>query len=463
VVTLYPLGKIRLGMSTSGQSGGVAHYFSRLGPTWLAGAIAAGPATMASVLVAGASFGYALLWVVIISALFGALAQYLSTRLALATGEGIVQTVENRYGSIWAWILVIDVVLAAGLAQLVIMKTLADVSALMSGFDARLWGVFWAIVLAVGLAGGGYRVAELGAKVIVSAVVLAFVASLFVVPIDLSTAATGLVPSIPAGVSGALIAAGVLGGAVHITIITMQTYTVRARGWGDSDRSLARFDIFASMIVAFGLFSLATFLVAAGALHGTVDAAGLDAIAAATALEPIAGTYAQWLFLIGLLGAAVSTLGGNTIVPPFLVADKLGWDTDVSDRRYRTLLAATALLSAGGAFIEGSFFQLLVLVLAFGLVGTPFAIAIVVLLVNDRSVVDETPGFALNVGAVALFSVTTVLAGSFVQDEIASGLDPLTLFVVAFAVAMSIATVALLGSQFVSKLSQKETPAESQL
>jgi len=463
VVTLYPLGKIRLGMSTSGQSGGVAHYFSRLGPTWLAGAIAAGPATMASVLVAGASFGYALLWVVIISALFGALAQYLSTRLALATGEGIVQTVENRYGSIWAWILVIDVVLAAGLAQLVIMKTLADVSALMSGFDARLWGVFWAIVLAVGLAGGGYRVAELGAKVIVSAVVLAFVASLFVVPIDLSTAATGLVPSIPAGVSGALIAAGVLGGAVHITIITMQTYTVRARGWDDSDRSLARFDIFASMIVAFGLFSLATFLVAAGALHGTVDAAGLDAIAAAAALEPIAGTYAQWLFLIGLLGAAVSTLGGNTIVPPFLVADKLGWDTDVSDRRYRTLLAATALLSAGGAFIEGSFFQLLVLVLAFGLVGTPFAIAIVVLLVNDRSVVDETPGFALNVGAVALFSVTTVLAGSFVQDEIASGLDPLTLFVVAFAVAMSIATVALLGSQFVSKLSQKETPAESQL
>ncbi|MCL9817113.1 NRAMP family divalent metal transporter [Natronocalculus amylovorans] len=450
-------------MSTSGQSGGVAHYFSRLGPTWLAGAIAAGPATMASVLVAGASFGYALLWVVIISALFGALAQYLSTRLALATGEGIVQTVENRYGSIWAWILVIDVVLAAGLAQLVIMKTLADVSALMSGFDARLWGVFWAIVLAVGLAGGGYRVAELGAKVIVSAVVLAFVASLFVVPIDLSTAATGLVPSIPAGVSGALIAAGVLGGAVHITIITMQTYTVRARGWDDSDRSLARFDIFASMIVAFGLFSLATFLVAAGALHGTVDAAGLDAIAAAAALEPIAGTYAQWLFLIGLLGAAVSTLGGNTIVPPFLVADKLGWDTDVSDRRYRTLLAATALLSAGGAFIEGSFFQLLVLVLAFGLVGTPFAIAIVVLLVNDRSVVDETPGFALNVGAVALFSVTTVLAGSFVQDEIASGLDPLTLFVVAFAVAMSIATVALLGSQFVSKLSQKETPAESQL
>ena len=53
----------------------VAEKLSALGPTWLAGAIAAGPATMASLVVAGASFGYALLWVVIVSALFGALAQ----------------------------------------------------------------------------------------------------------------------------------------------------------------------------------------------------------------------------------------------------------------------------------------------------------------------------------------------------------------------------------------------------
>ncbi|MGM0606230.1 MAG: NRAMP family divalent metal transporter [Halobacteriota archaeon] len=427
----------------------VLQYLSRLGPTWLAGAIAAGPATMASVLVAGASFGYALLWVVILSALFGALAQYLATRLALVTGEGIVSTVERRFGSVWAWILVADVVLAAGLAQLVIMKTLADVSALVSGVDARLWGGVWAIVIAIGLAGGGYRLAELGAKVIVSVVVLAFVASLFVVPIDIGSAATGLVPAIPAGVSGALLAAGVLGGAVHITIITMQTYTVRARGWDEADRGIARFDIVASMIGAFGLFSLAIFLVAAGALYGVVDPSGLTAIAAAGALEPIAGTYAQWLFLFGLLGAAVSTLGGNTIVPPFLVADKLGWETNVSDTRYRSLLAATALVSAAGAFIEGSFLQLLVLVLAFGLVGTPFAIAVVVLLLNDAAIVEQTPGPAVNLGAVALFAVTSVLAGSFVRDELAGGIDPLTGFVLLFAAGMTIATVVLIGSRVI--------------
>src|SRR6056297_1222501 len=147
----------------------VSGKLSQLGPTWLAGAIAAGPATMASLLVAGARFGYALLWVVIISALFGALAQYLSTKLAVATEEGLVATVERRLGSKWAWLLVADVVLAAGLAQLIIMKTVADVSGLVTGTDARIWGIVWAVVLAVGLAGGGYRLAEIGAKLIVSA------------------------------------------------------------------------------------------------------------------------------------------------------------------------------------------------------------------------------------------------------------------------------------------------------
>jgi len=430
----------------------VTEKLSALGPTWLAGAIAAGPATMASLVVAGASFGYALLWVVIVSALFGALAQYLSTKLALATEEGLVATVDRRLGTTWAWLLVADVVLAAGFAQLIIMKTLADVSGLMTGVDARIWGVAWAAVLAVGLAGGGYRIAEGGAKLLVSAVVLAFVASLLVVPTDLVAASGGLVPAIPAGVEGALVAAGILGGAVHITIITMQTYTVRARGWTAADAGLARFDIGVSMLAAFGIFSVAIFLVAAGALFGAVDAAGLTAVAAGQALEPIAGGFAERLFLAGLLGAAVSTLGGNTLVPPYVVADKLGWETDVSDGRYRWLLASTALLSAAGAFIGGSFLQQLVLVLAVGTVGTPFVLAVVLVLLNDPETAAEAPRPLLNAGGVAVFAVASVLAGSFVASQLGGGLTPLSAGVLAFALLLGVATLLLVGSYFRTRL-----------
>jgi manganese transport protein len=423
------------------SDGGIVSMLSEMGPAWLAGAIAAGPASMASLLTAGSSFGYALLWVVVLSAVLGTVSQYLAMRLGLLTEEGIVSVVERHLGETWAWLLVVDVVFASGLAQLVIMKTVADVSSTVTGVDARVWGVAWAVILAVGLAGRGYRVAEVGAKVLVSAVVVAFVGSVFVVPIDLSTAAGGLRPTIPAGVDGALLAAGILGGAVHITLVTMQSYTMRARNWTRDDYDLALFDVGGSMLVAFGVYSVAIFLVAASVL----DSPDLGAIGAAQALEPAVGSSAKWLFLLGLWGAAVSTLGGNTVVPPYLVADKLGWDTNVSDSRYRGLLVAVALASAGGAVLEGAVFPRLVLVLAFGLVGTPFALALVLYLLNHDDAVPERNSAAANVGGLMLIGVTAVTAGTFLRGQYAAGVDAVTAFVLLFAAVFSGATLFLLG------------------
>jgi manganese transport protein len=423
---------------TAVNSGTIKKYLSEMGPSWIAGAIAAGPATMASLITAGALFGYTLLWVVILSAVAGTLAQYLAMRLGLLTEQGIVSVVQEFLGEWWAWILVFDVVIAAGVAQLVIMNTVASVSATITGLDARIWGVIWAVVLALGLAGRGYRFLEIAAKALVTAVVLTFVASLFVVSVDAGNAVSGLALSLPTG--SALVAAGILGGAVHITLITMHSYTMRARGWTEREYGLATFDIGASMFVAFGIYSVAIFLVAASVLSDP----NLTTVAAAQALGPLVGESAKWLFLLGLGGAAVSTLGGNTIVPPYLVADKLGWDTTVDDTRYRGLLTAVALLSALGAFIGGEVIGQLVLVLALGTVGTPFAIAVVLYLLNSEAVPESNSTLA-NVGGLALLVVSGALAANFVRELVTGGLTALSGFVLAFAVILGVATVILLG------------------
>ncbi|MFC6751902.1 divalent metal cation transporter [Halorubrum tibetense] len=422
----------------SRAAGTVRKYLGAMGPSWIAGAIAAGPATMASLITAGAIFDYQLLWVVVLSAFAGALAQYLAMRLGLLTERGIVGVVEEHLGETWAWILVADVVIAAGVAQLVIMNTVASVSATITGIDARLWGVAWGAILVLGLAGRGYRFVELFAKLLVTAVVLAFVASLFVVSIDLGQAGQGLTPTLPGG--GALVAAGILGGAVHITLITMHSYTMRARGWTERDYDLATADVLASMLIAFGIYSVAIFLVSAS----TLTDPDLTTVGAAQALGPLVGPAAKWLFLLGLGGAAVSTLGGNTIVPPFLVADKLGWGTTVEDTRYRMLLAAFAVLSVPGAFIGGEVIGQLVLVLALGTVGTPFAIAIVLYLLNAESVGASNSTLA-NLGGLALLAVSGGLAANFVREQIATGFDLLSGLVFAFALVLAAATLVLLG------------------
>jgi manganese transport protein len=219
---------------------------------------------------------------------------------------------------------------------------------------------------------------------------------------------------------------------------------MRAREWTSGDYGLATFDVGTSMLVAFGIYSLAIFLVAAGVLHSPeITASELTAVSAAQALGPLVGANAKWLFLIGLWGAAVSTLGGNTIVPPYLIADKLGWGTDISDSRYRITLATVALLSAAGAFLGGAFFPLLVLVLAFGLVGTPFAILVVLYLLNADAVPEPNSALA-NLGGVILLAITVTTAGNFVREQVTAGLgDPITAFVFAFALVLAVAMVVL--------------------
>jgi len=142
----------------------------------------------------------------------------------------------------------------------------------------------------------------------------------------------------------------------------------------------------------------------------------------------------------------VSTLGGNTLVPPYVIADKLDWKIDVSDNRYRALLAATALLSAGGAFIGGSFLQQLVLVLAVGTVGTPFVLALVLYLLNDPTAVPQTSSAVENVGGLLLIGVSTVVAGQWLQRVASGGVtDPVSLAILAFAAVLTVAMVGLLG------------------
>lgn len=416
---------------------------AHVGPTWIAGAIAAGPATMASLVAAGAGYGYTLLWVVVLSAGFGALAQYLAGLVGLHTEAGIVSVVEEHLGSGWAWLLVADVVLAAGLAQLIIMKTVAAVSSTLVAGSPELWGVVWAVVFALTLAGGGYAILEWGAKLLVSGVVLLFVASVFLVPVDAGAAAAGLVPSVP-DVDAALLAAAILGGAVHVTLITMQSYTMRARRWTADDGGLLRIDVLGSMLVAFGCYSLAIFVVAASVLD---PSQGGSALGAAQALGPAVGDSAESLFLLGLAGAAVTTLGANTVVPPYLVADKFGWERSVDDDRFRLAIVAFAAAGAIGPFLGGTFFQLLSLTLAFGLVGTPFALVVVLALLHDPDAVPVTPSIGATVGGIVLVGVTTVIAGDFVRGEwetLASNgpaAEPTAAAVVVFAIVLGFATL----------------------
>ncbi|MBW1819748.1 MAG: divalent metal cation transporter [Deltaproteobacteria bacterium] len=116
-------------------------YARQMGPAWIISAVACGPATLASVSIAGATYGYTLLWVVVLSAVFGATAQYLGARIGILEERGIIATTGKRLGPVWAWVLAVDAVLATYLAALVLMNALVGITGLVPWFGAGTSGL----------------------------------------------------------------------------------------------------------------------------------------------------------------------------------------------------------------------------------------------------------------------------------------------------------------------------------
>ena len=72
---------------------------SLLGPAFVAAIAYVDPGNVAANLSAGASYGYLLLWVLVVSNLMAMVVQYLSAKYGLVTGRSLTEGVADRFGS----------------------------------------------------------------------------------------------------------------------------------------------------------------------------------------------------------------------------------------------------------------------------------------------------------------------------------------------------------------------------
>ena len=405
-----PSKKISLGKGTSSLS----RFFRQMGPAWIISAVACGPATMASVSIAAAIYGYQLLWVVVLSAVLAFVVQFMAAKVGLIGGKGVIALMEDSWGNIWAWILMLDALLATWLAAAVLMKALVGTTGLVTGIYSPWWSLGYVVFIFLLVGIGGYRWVESACKALVAIVVTCFFVTLIVSKPDLSGMLKGLIPTLPGGSRGALMMAGIMGGAVHITVISMHTYNVNARNWAPKDLNLALMDTFLSMFVAFGIYSVAIFLAVATVLHPQ----GIEVKTAfdlARPLKPVLGVYAHGLFLAGFWAAVFSTITPTYLAAGYFIADKMKWEVSVRDPRFKAVVFLGCLISLIGPFVKGSFLILLVIMLALGLCGTPLVVFFLLFLLNNKKWAQKhVNGWLLNLMGFAAFLITSFLAIRFI-------------------------------------------------
>jgi NRAMP (natural resistance-associated macrophage protein)-like metal ion transporter len=280
---------------------------------------------------AGAKFGYDLLWVILVTQLALLVTQEIGARMGLATGQGLTGLIRERFGVRWAAFAAVTMI-AANLGSTV--SEFAGISAALSlfGVPVPVSAMLAAVAVITLISWGSFgrvQYAFVGIGLLVS---IAYVISAVLAKPDWGLAATSLV--IPHGTfSGAYMLAVV--GTVGTTITPwgqgfIQAYVVDKR-LRPEELAAERLDVLIGVLItnvvaAFIVIACAATLFAAGQ-HDITDAAQ-----AAQALGPIAGPVASTLFAIGLLAASLLGLGVVPLASAYTACEAFGWEQGVGWR-----------------------------------------------------------------------------------------------------------------------------------
>ncbi|KPV51193.1 Mn transporter [Kouleothrix aurantiaca] len=389
-------------------------YLMALGPGLLAasaGNDAGGIATYAS---AGASYGYGMLWAMVIVTLFVGVVQEMSARLGAVTGKGFSDLVRENF-SLRVTALILLTLFIANFG--IIVSEFVGIAA-----AAELFGVsrYIAVPIAAALVWalitrGSYERVEkiflvltLGFFAYIGAAVLAR-------PDwgDVLLQTVRPMPRLEVGYLQLLIA--LIGTTISPYMQLYVQSSVVEKGVTPEEYPYTRFDVFAGTLFA-GI--VASFIIIATA--ATLFPRGIaveTAADAATALEPVAGPYARLLFGMGLLGASLLAAGVLPLATTYVMSEALGFERGVSRSWseasiFMGLFTGLVALGALIALIPGlPLFQVLVGVYVLNGLLLPIELFAILALVNNRELMGKyTNRAGYNALAWAIAIIVSVLS-----------------------------------------------------
>uniref|UniRef100_UPI00389902AA Nramp family divalent metal transporter n=1 Tax=Nocardioides terrigena TaxID=424797 RepID=UPI00389902AA len=321
-----------------------------MGPAFVTAVAYVDPGNFATNITAGSTYGYLLVWVIVVSNVMAMLIQYLSAKAGVATGMSLPALCRAHLPrpvvrGLWAQAELVAI--ATDLAEVVggalALKLLFDLPLLVGGTITAV--VAFALL---GLKRTTHRHFEFVITGLLGVILVGFVYDVAISGVDQMAVLDGTLPRF-AGADSILIAAGMLGATVmpHAIYLhgglTAERYRPRSEDERRSVMRSQRIDVVTAMTIA-GFMNLSLLLVAAAALSGQ----GIDTIEGAHAgLGDSLGQASALLFAIGLLASgfassSVGTLSGQIVMEGFLRRR-----IPVTLRRLVTLLPALAVIALG--------------------------------------------------------------------------------------------------------------------
>jgi NRAMP (natural resistance-associated macrophage protein)-like metal ion transporter len=329
-----------------------------IGPGVVTGAADDDPSGIATYAIAGASLGYGLLWVALLTAPMMIVVQEMCARIAMVGGTGLGGAMRRIMP---LWLLRALVFLVVGANTLNIAADIAGMSEsaeLVVRVPAQVWAVAFGALLIVVEVFASYKIFAAIVKWL-CLTLLAYVAAAFVAGVDwLSALRHTLIPEVRLDRTWMATFVGFLGTTITPYLFFWQaaleveeertmgrTTVAKRRGTTEAEIRMSRADVTSGMIFS-NAVSWFIVLTTASTLyvHHVKIASVRDA---AEALRPLAGNGAELLFALGVVGAgllAVPVLAGSSA---YALAEVFRWKRAGLDAKPSSAPAFYAVIALG--------------------------------------------------------------------------------------------------------------------
>ena len=396
----------------------VGGYIKRSGPGLLQSAMTLGAGSAAASVVAGASFGYKLLWVQPLAMFLGVCMLAALSKVVLTKQEKPYQAFRRELGAfgpllvfLWALGTISASViwhfpqygLASGAVKDLVMTATGQTALQDGAANCISWCTGLAIlfinIVTVWSYGGsrlGIKIYENFLRLVIFLVILSF--GIVVVynfgKIDWLAMGRGFCGldsvEILKDPKNLILVLGMLGAAVGINMTFLYPYSLLAKGWGPHHRTLAKWDLGMSMFIPFVLVTslIMVGMTVGGVYTGDVLRDGLKPLEASEALVKIIGPAGRIIFDLGLIGMTCGAISAHMVVCGFTLPEMCGFKYTKWTFRICAMLPSIGML---GVMIKLPFwFPVFASAICFTML--PVAYLIFLIMSNKKSYLGDEVG-----------------------------------------------------------------------
>jgi NRAMP (natural resistance-associated macrophage protein)-like metal ion transporter len=404
-------------------------FFADLGPGLITGCADDDPSGIGTYSVAGAAFGYSLLWTALLSFPLMAAVQMMCGRLGMVTGRGLAGVVRRRYSRWVLWLACSLLVIANVVNIAADLGGMGDATQMLTGIGSLVWTPLYTVLIVAFLFWSSYRrIANIFKWI--TLVLLAYVITAFFAQVHWRQVLLAAVLPRPVWSREYMeVLVGILGTTISPYLFfwqaSQEVEEERAQGRnlaqrkGASNEELRRLRVdvttgmFASNLIMFFII-----LTTAATLHAHGTVRIETARQAAEALRPLAGNAAYILFTLGLIGTGMLGVPVLAGASAYAISEAAAWRGSLESKPrgaknfYAVLGAAMALGLVINAVGMDATKMLFLAAVVNGILAPPL-ILIVLLLNGDPKVMGDrvSPRSTRFLGWIT-FGIMTAAAGA---------------------------------------------------